>query len=78
MRSPAPSRTARPESVGSKDFRSTARVIGVLYLAGMVIGIGGDIVVQSLLTAAQSALHDRGEQHAPGGRCAVLAGHGRR
>lgn len=32
--------------------RSTARIIGVLYLAGMVIGIGGNVLIQSVLTAA--------------------------
>jgi len=31
--------------------RITARVIGVLYLAGMVLGIGGNIGIQSVLTA---------------------------
>lgn len=32
--------------------RNTARIIGVLYLAGMVIGIGGNVLIQSVLTAA--------------------------
>lgn len=32
-------------------YRTTARIIGVLYLAGMVVGIGGNVVVQSVLTA---------------------------
>ena len=39
---------------GRTDLRSdrtTARIIGMLYLAGMVIGIGGNVVVQSILTA---------------------------
>lgn len=31
--------------------RTTARIIGVLYLAGMVIGIGGNVLIQSILTA---------------------------
>ncbi|HEX5336468.1 MAG TPA: DUF4386 domain-containing protein [Propionicimonas sp.] len=31
--------------------RITARVIGVLYLAGMVLGIGGNVAIQSVLTA---------------------------
>jgi len=31
--------------------RITARVVGILYLAGMVLGIGGNIVIQSVLTA---------------------------
>ena len=30
--------------------RSTARIIGILYLAGMVIGVGGNVMIQSLLT----------------------------
>jgi hypothetical protein len=29
----------------------TARIVGVLYLAGMVVGIGGNIMIQSILTA---------------------------
>lgn len=32
-------------------YRTTARIVGVLYLAGMVIGIGGNILIQSVLTA---------------------------
>jgi hypothetical protein len=32
-------------------YRSTARVIGVIYLAGMVVGIGGNILIQSILSA---------------------------
>ncbi len=32
-------------------FRTTARIVGVLYLAGMVVGIGGNILIQSILTA---------------------------
>jgi len=32
-------------------YRTTARIIGGIYLAGMVIGIGGNVVVQSLLNA---------------------------
>ena len=30
-------------------YRTTARVVGIIYLAGMVIGIGGNILVQSIL-----------------------------
>ena len=33
-------------------YRTTARIIGGLYLAGMVIGIGGNVLVQSILNAA--------------------------
>jgi hypothetical protein len=31
------------------NFRTTARVVGLIYLAGMVIGIGGNILIQSIL-----------------------------
>jgi len=31
--------------------RTTARVVGVLYLAGMVLGIGSNLLIQSVLTA---------------------------
>jgi hypothetical protein len=30
-------------------YRTTAKVVGILYLAGMVVGIGGNILIQSLL-----------------------------
>ena len=32
-------------------YRATARIVGVLYLAGMVLGIGGNMLIQSILTA---------------------------
>jgi hypothetical protein len=32
-------------------YRSTAKVVGIIYLAGMVIGIGGNILIQSILGA---------------------------
>ena len=32
--------------------RTTARIVGVLYLAGMVLGIAGNILIQSMLSAA--------------------------
>jgi hypothetical protein len=32
-------------------FRTTARVVGILYVAGLVIGIGGMILIQSILGA---------------------------
>ena len=35
-------------------YRTTARIVGVLYLAGMVVGIGGNILIQSILTAPDS------------------------
>src|SRR5215210_992596 len=30
-------------------YRTTARIVGVIYLAGMVIGIGGNVLILSLL-----------------------------
>ena len=32
-------------------FRTTARVVGIVYVAGLVIGIGGIILIQSILGA---------------------------
>jgi hypothetical protein len=32
-------------------FRTTARVVGIVYLAGFVVGIGGNILIQSILGA---------------------------
>jgi hypothetical protein len=32
-------------------YRTTARIVGVIYLAGFVIGIGGNILIQSILGA---------------------------
>lgn len=47
--------THQPASTASRlthpNHRTTARIIGVLYLAGMAIGIPGNIVIQSVLTA---------------------------
>ena len=34
-----------------KPFRTTARIVGVLYLAGMVVGVGGNVLIQSILGA---------------------------
>lgn len=46
------SATVPTRSTTSKTYyRRTARIVGVLYLAGMVVGIGGNIVIQSILTA---------------------------
>jgi uncharacterized protein DUF4386 len=36
---------------GPAPDRATARIVGVLYLAGMVVGIGGSVLVQSILAA---------------------------
>lgn len=35
----------------TETFRTTARVVGLLYLAGMVVGIGGDLFIESILTS---------------------------
>ena len=45
-----PATTERAAS-NSPAYRTTARIVGALYLAGMVIGIGGNILIQSILTA---------------------------
>ncbi len=39
------------KGVAARADRITARVVGMLYLAGMVLGIGGNIAIQSVLTA---------------------------
>lgn len=31
-------------------YKWTARIVGALYLAGMVVGIGGNIMIQSIIT----------------------------
>jgi hypothetical protein len=38
-----------PSRLSRNNYRTTARIIGVLYLAGMVVGIGGHILIQSIL-----------------------------
>ena len=48
---PDPSQPGRPGPPRARPFRSTARIVGALYLAGMVVGIGGNILIQSILTA---------------------------
>src|SRR5215211_5418638 len=32
-------------------YRTTARVVGMVYLAGMVVGIGGNVLILSILDA---------------------------
>jgi hypothetical protein len=32
-------------------YRMTARIVGMLYLAGMIVGIGGNLFIQSILGA---------------------------
>src|ERR671923_1431398 len=45
-----------PATVHDRDgphlYRKTAITIGVIYLLGMVVGIGGNIVIQSILGAS--------------------------
>jgi hypothetical protein len=40
-----------PNRLSRNNYRVTARIIGVLYLAGMVVGIGGNLFIQSILGA---------------------------
>ena len=35
----------------STPYRTTATVVGVIYLAGFVVGIGGNVLIQSILSA---------------------------
>ena len=35
----------------STPYRTTATVVGVIYLAGFVVGIGGNVLIQSILNA---------------------------
>lgn len=35
----------------TNNYRTTARIVGVLYIAGFVVGIGGNILVQGILGA---------------------------
>jgi hypothetical protein len=41
-----------PDRLSRNNFRTTARIVGVLYLAGMVVGIGGNAFIQSILGAS--------------------------
>jgi len=34
-----------------KTYRTTARIVGAMYLAGFVVGIGGIVLIQSILGA---------------------------
>jgi hypothetical protein len=38
-----------PNRLSRNTYRTTARIVGVLYLAGMVVGIGGNLFIQSIL-----------------------------
>ena len=41
-----------PARAGPGPFRTTARIIGVIYVAGFVVGIGGSVLIQSILGAS--------------------------
>jgi Domain of unknown function (DUF4386) len=41
---------------GSNSYRKTAIAVGVIYLAGMVVGVGGNVIVQSILGAPDHLL----------------------
>jgi Domain of unknown function (DUF4386) len=43
-----------PDQYDPKPFRTTARIVGALYLAGMVVGIGGNVLIQSILGGPDS------------------------
>ena len=43
---------AMHERDGPHAYRKTATTVGVIYLLGMVVGIGGNVVVQSILGAS--------------------------
>ena len=45
----ATTRTIVQNRFGS--YRTTARVVGAIYIAGFVVGIGGNILIQSILGA---------------------------
>ena len=40
-----------PARSGPGSYRTTARAVGVVYLVGMVVGVVGDILIQSILSA---------------------------
>ena len=40
---------AVPSRLSRNNYRMTARIVGALYLAGMVVGIGGNLLIQSIL-----------------------------
>lgn len=45
-----PGARALGDGRGVESYRATARVVGVLYLAGMVLGIAGNVLIQRVLT----------------------------
>lgn len=40
-----------PNRLSRNNYRTTARIVGVLYLAGMVVGIAGNMLIGSILGA---------------------------
>ncbi len=50
----AQTHVASHSRVGPASYRKTAIIIGVIYLAGMVVGIGGNILILSILGASDS------------------------
>jgi hypothetical protein len=40
-----------PSRLSRNNHRTTARIVGLIYLAGMVVGIGGNLFIQSILGA---------------------------
>ena len=53
-------------------YRSIARVVGIIYLAGMVIGIGGNILIQSIIGTAGLPSFDFPKQYEAGNRSNAL------
>jgi len=45
---------------GMNKYRTTARVVGMIYLAGFVVGIAGNIMIQSVLDALRKRVVDEG------------------
>ena len=46
-----PAQATAPARAGPVSYRTTARVVGAMYLAGFVVGIGGNVLIQSILGA---------------------------
>jgi len=46
-----PSSTTIPGETSPGSDRTTARIVGALYLGGMVIGVAGNILIQAILTS---------------------------
>jgi hypothetical protein len=40
-----------PSKENKNTYRTTATIVGIVYLAGFVVGIGGNIIIQSILGA---------------------------